>query len=160
MRVRHAIAYCTDKAGLAGFRLPDLTPEQRQALIADTFIRPTSWAYTAPATTYPYAPATGQTLLDQAGWTLEPGATYRTRDGKQLVLTLRTTTVRLPYHVPYGLRGADAGLRHPRASVNTWTRTGSSADAIPASRCAISSCRTLRGSIPDNEPAAEPIRLR
>ena len=70
---------------------PDLTSEQRQALIADTFIRPTSWAYTAPATTYPYVPATGQALLDQAGWTLEPGATYRTRGGKELVLTLRTT---------------------------------------------------------------------
>ena len=92
MRVRQAIAYCTDKDGMLAVAHPSLTPEQRQALIADTFIRPTSWAYTAPATTYPYAPATGQTLLDQAGWTLEPGATYRTRDGKELVLTLRTTT--------------------------------------------------------------------
>ncbi len=92
VRVRRAIAYCTDKAGLLAAAYPDLTPAQRQALIADTFIRPTSWAYTAPATTYPYAPATGQTLLDQAGWTLEPGATYRTRGGKELVLTLRTTT--------------------------------------------------------------------
>ena len=114
VRVRRAIAYCTDKAGLLAAAYPDLTPAQRQALIADTFIRPTSWAYTAPATTYPYAPATGQTLLDQAGWTLEPGATYRTRGGKELVLTLRTTTCRLPRHVPHGLRGADAGVRHPR----------------------------------------------
>jgi peptide/nickel transport system substrate-binding protein len=92
VRVRRAIAYCTDKTGLLAAAYPDLTPEQRQALIADTFIRPTSWAYTAPATTYPYAPTTGQTLLDQAGWTLEQGATYRTRGGKELVLTLRTTT--------------------------------------------------------------------
>ena len=92
VRVRRAIAYCTDKAGLLASVYPGLTAEQRQALIADTFIRPTSWAYTAPATVYPYAPATGQDLLEQAGWQLAPGATYRTRDGKELVLTLRTTT--------------------------------------------------------------------
>ena len=91
VRVRQAIAYCTDKAVILASVYPSLTPEQRQALIADTFIRPSSWAYTAPATTYPYAPATGQALLDQAGWILEPGATYRTRGGKELVLTLRTT---------------------------------------------------------------------
>ena len=92
VRVRRAIAYCTDKAGLLAAAYPDLTPAQRQALIADTFIRPSSWAYTVPATTYPYVPATGQALLNDAGWTLEPGATYRTRGGKELVLTLRTTT--------------------------------------------------------------------
>ena len=90
--VRRAIAYCTDKAGLLASVYPGLTPAQRQALIADTFIRPTSWAYTAPATTYPYAPATGKALLDQADWSLESDATYRTRGGKELVLTLRTTT--------------------------------------------------------------------
>jgi len=91
VRVRQAIAYCTDKAVMLASVYPSLTPAQRQALIADTFIRPSSWAYTTPATTYPFAPATGQALLDQADWTLEPGATYRMRDGKQLVLTLRTT---------------------------------------------------------------------
>ena len=92
VRVRRAIAYCTDKDGLLASVYPDLTPAQRQALVADTFIRPTSWAYTAPATVYPYVPATGQGLLEQAGWQLAPGATYRTRDGKELALTLRTTT--------------------------------------------------------------------
>lgn len=92
VRVRRAIAYCTDKAGLLASVYPDLTAEQRQALIADTFIRPTSWAYSAPATVYPYAPTTGQGLLEDAGWYLAPDATYRTRDGKELALTLRTTT--------------------------------------------------------------------
>lgn len=92
VRVRRAIACCTDKAGLLASIYPGLTAEQRQALIADTFLRPTSWAYTAPAAGYPYAPATGQDLLEQAGWHLAPEAAYRTRDGKELVLVLRTTT--------------------------------------------------------------------
>jgi len=113
VRVRHAIAYCTDKAGLLASVYPDLTPEQHQEMIADTFIRPTSWAYTAPATIYPYAPATGRDLLGQAGWQLADGATYRTRDGKELVLTLRTTTAsfRVAFLTVFEAQMQECGIR-------------------------------------------------
>jgi len=133
VRVRRAIAYCTDKAGLVASVYPDLTAEQRQALIADTFIRPTSWAYTAPATVYPYAPATGQALLDQAGWTLEPGATYRTRDGKELVLTLRTTTTsfRQTYLAVFEAQMQACGIRVIREHLDAdWLFGGSKLTGI------------------------------
>lgn len=91
IRVRQAIAYCTDKDALLVSVYPDLTPQQRQALIANTFIPTASWAYTSPSVVYPYDPATGQSLLDQAGWTLPPGGQYRMRDGRELALTVRTT---------------------------------------------------------------------
>ena len=129
VRVRRAIAYCTDKAGLLASVYPDLTAEQRQALIADTFIRPTSWAYTAPTTVYPYAPATGQGLLEQAGWHLAPGATYRTRDDKELVLTLRTTTCsfRVTFLTAFEAQMRDCGIRVIREHLDYSWFFGSSA---------------------------------
>lgn len=113
VRVRRAIAYCTDKAALLAPVYPGLTAEQRQAMIAATFFRPSSWAYTTPATVYPYAPATGQDLLEQTGWHLADGATYRTRDGKELVLTLRTTTssFRVTFLTVFEAQMRDCGIR-------------------------------------------------
>lgn len=92
LQVRRAIAHCTNKDALIASVYPALTPAQRAALVMDSPILPTSWAYSPPATTYPYNPATGRALLDAAGWTLAPGATYRTKDGKELYLTLQATT--------------------------------------------------------------------
>ncbi len=89
--VRRAIAYCTDKDALIAAAYPALTPAQRAALVMDSPILPTSWAYSPPATTYPYNPATGRALLDAAGWTLAPGAEYRTKGGKELYLTIIAT---------------------------------------------------------------------
>jgi len=98
-RIRRAIAYCTNKDALIASVYPTLTPEQRQELVMDTFVPKTSWAYTAPTTTYPYSPTVGQQLLDAAGWTLQSGAEYRTKDGKELVLILTTTTA--PFRMTY-----------------------------------------------------------
>ena len=92
LQVRRAIAHCADKDALLASVYPALTPAQRAALVMDSPILPTSWAYSPPATTYPYNPATGRVLLDAAGWTLAPGATYRSKDGKELYLTLHATT--------------------------------------------------------------------
>ncbi|MFX1355608.1 MAG: ABC transporter substrate-binding protein [Promethearchaeota archaeon] len=91
VNVRKAIAYCTNKDQIIAAAYPHLTPEQREELVMDTFVLKTSWAYTTPATTYPYNPTTGQALLDAAGWTLPSGDDIRTKDGKQLVLTLTTS---------------------------------------------------------------------
>jgi hypothetical protein len=92
IRIRRAIAYCTDKDALIASVYPTLTLEQRQELVMDTFIPKTSWAYKTPSTTYPYNPTLGQSLLDDAGWVLPAGADYRLRDGKELFLQLNTTT--------------------------------------------------------------------
>jgi ABC-type transport system substrate-binding protein len=91
VQVRRAIAYCTDKDAIVAAVYPALTPAEREDLIMDTFIHPDSWAYTAPTTSYPYNPATGNSLLDAAGWTLPPSETYRTKDGKELALVLTTS---------------------------------------------------------------------
>lgn len=91
LQVRRAIAHCTNKDALIASVYPALTPAQRAALVMDSPILPTSWAYSPPATTYPYNPGTGRALLDAAGWTLAPGATYRTKDGKELYLTVTAT---------------------------------------------------------------------
>jgi len=99
VRVRRAIAYCTDKDALIASGFPSLTPAERQELVMDAFVPTTSWAYTAPATTYPYNPAAGQALLNTAGWTLAGGADYRTKNGKELLLVLNTTTS--PFRVTY-----------------------------------------------------------
>ncbi len=91
LQVRRAIAHCTNKDALIASVYPALTPAQRAALVMDSPILPTSWAYSPPATTYPYNPATGRGLLDAAGWTLAPGATYRTKEGKELYLPITAT---------------------------------------------------------------------
>jgi ABC-type transport system substrate-binding protein len=95
VRVRRAVAFCTDRPGLIASVFPFLDAQQQQTLLMDTFLPRDHWAYTAPPSqyTYPHNPTLGQQLLDAAGWTLAPGATYRTNAaGKELALTLTTTT--------------------------------------------------------------------
>jgi len=91
VRVRQAIAHCTDKDALIASVYPTLTLEQRQELVMDTIVPKTSWAYKEPITTYIYSTTLGQNLLDDAGWTLPAGADYRLKDGKELFLQLNTT---------------------------------------------------------------------
>jgi peptide/nickel transport system substrate-binding protein len=93
--IRRAIAYCTDKDALIASVYPTLTLAQRQELVMDSFIPKTSWAYTAPSTTYPYSPTLGQSLLEDAGWILPAGADYRLKNGKELLLQLNTTDAEL-----------------------------------------------------------------
>lgn len=95
VRVRRAIATCTNRSELVASVFPYLDAIQQQALLMDTFLPKGHWAYTAPPIqyTYPYSPTVGEQLLEEAGWTLAPGATYRTNPaGKELALTLTTTT--------------------------------------------------------------------
>ena len=95
IRVRRAIAYCTDKDALVAAVYPGLTPAERQALIADTFIHPSSWAYSTLAITYPYNPAAGMSLLEDAGWVLPVDGDIRMKEGVELVLPVSTTTTQL-----------------------------------------------------------------
>jgi len=91
LRVRQAIAYCTNKDTLVLSVYPALTPTERQALILDTFIPESSWAYSEPSIVYDYDPVEGQALLDQAGWLQPAPGEYRVKDGKELYLELNTT---------------------------------------------------------------------
>jgi len=123
VRIRRAIAYCTDKDALIVSIYPTLTLEQRQELIMDTFIPKTNWAYTAPTTTYPYSPTLGRDLLVDAGWTLATGADYRTKDGKELVLTLTTTdsSARMTFLAVFEAQMKDCGIHIIRNhQTGTW----------------------------------------
>ena len=92
VRVRRAIAYCTNKDALIASVYPELTAAERQSLVMNTFIAPFNWAYTPPSTQYNYDPAAGAALLDQAGWFLAPGQDYREKEQLgQLTLSLSTT---------------------------------------------------------------------
>ncbi len=94
-RVRQAMAYCTDKMALIASVYPLLSTAEKQSLVLNSMIPDEHWAYAGDAnlTIYPYNPAAGIALLEQAGWTLQSGATYRTNAlGEELAVKLTTTT--------------------------------------------------------------------
>jgi len=93
--IRRAVAYCTDRAALVDSVYPNLLPEEKDALLIDSFLSKDHWAYSAPSPeyAYPFDPAQGVQLLEDAGWTLPSGATYRTNAlGYELAVSLTTTT--------------------------------------------------------------------
>jgi ABC-type transport system substrate-binding protein len=95
LKVRQAFAYCTNKVDLAKAGYPLLTTEEAANLVMNTFIAKNHWAYAGDAniTIYPFDPAKGQALLEEAGWKLAEGAAVRAKDdGSQLALKFFTTT--------------------------------------------------------------------
>jgi ABC-type transport system substrate-binding protein len=95
LRVRQAMALCTDKAAVAQAGYPLLSREQAEGLVLNTFIQKGHWAYAGDEniTIYPYDPVAGGAKLDEAGWTLAEGAQFRANAaGDELSLQLTTTT--------------------------------------------------------------------
>jgi ABC-type transport system substrate-binding protein len=94
-RIRQALAYCTDRQALIDSVYPGLGLAEKSSLLMDTYLSKEHWAYSAPPPehAYPFDPAQGGQLLEDAGWILQPGATYRTNaDGYELAVSLTTTT--------------------------------------------------------------------
>jgi ABC-type transport system substrate-binding protein len=92
IRVRQAIAFCTDRRALAKSVYPTYSDSDIDALMMDSFLPSTHWAYSKPTAQYPFDPTQGGNLLDQAGWKLASGDTYRTNSaGEPLVFKLSTT---------------------------------------------------------------------
>jgi len=90
-RVRQAIAYCTDRDGAIASVYPYV--ENKEELKMDAGVPKTHWAWSGPYKDYPYDPEQGQALLEEAGWTLREGDTYRTNaNGETLALKFTTTT--------------------------------------------------------------------
>jgi ABC-type transport system substrate-binding protein len=159
VHIRQAVAYCTDRSALIDTVYPDISLAEKNALLIDTYLPKEYWAYSPPQDTYPFNPAQGVQLLEDAGWTLLPGATYRTNAaGYELALGLTTTTalfrqtwtsalesqlrdncgIRLVrFHVPGNvLFGNDTGLarRDFESTVFAWVYQ-SSPDAIGTYGC-------------------------
>ena len=93
IKVRQAIAHCINRDELIASVYPFLTDEQKAELRMDTNLPKTHWAYKGPYTDYEYSVEKGGALLDEAGWKLAEGATYRANEaGDTLALKFTTTT--------------------------------------------------------------------
>ena len=94
LRVRQAMAYCTDKPSLVAAAYPLNPAEQNAKLPMNTFIPSAHWAYAGDAniTLYPFDQAAGGALLDEAGWTVDEATGYRfNAAGEELVIHFTTT---------------------------------------------------------------------
>lgn len=112
LRVRQAIAYGTNRSELIASVYSFV--DNPDSLLMDTFIPTDHWAHADGVTQYPYDPERAKSLLDEAGWTLAEGATYRTNaDGQELALKFTTTTAqfRQTWAAVFESNMADIGLR-------------------------------------------------
>lgn len=95
VRVRRAIANCTDKTALVAASYPWLSTEGAASLVMDSFVPRVHWAYPLDGSLnlYPHDPERAADLLEAAGWNLAEGAEFRQNAaGEELALTLTTTT--------------------------------------------------------------------
>jgi ABC-type transport system substrate-binding protein len=126
LKVRQAMAYCTNKADLAKAGYPLLSDEEAQGLVMDTFIPKQHWAYAGDenVTIYEFDVAKGGALLDEAGWKLAEGARVRAKeDGSVLALKFYTTTAafRQAWAAVWERQMADCGVQILRSHVPaTW----------------------------------------
>jgi len=88
-RVRQALSHCIDRSALIASVYPYV--EEPDALLMDSFLPKSHWAYKGPYD-YPwYDPEAGAALLDEAGWTLQGSIRYNAND-EPLALKFTTTT--------------------------------------------------------------------
>jgi ABC-type transport system substrate-binding protein len=94
LRVRQAMAHCTNKVDLARAGYPLLEEEEAKGLVMDTFIPKAHWAYAGDenVTIYEFDPEKGAALLEEAGWSLGGGSVRSKEDGSVLALKFATTT--------------------------------------------------------------------
>ncbi|RLT24219.1 MAG: peptide ABC transporter substrate-binding protein [Chloroflexi bacterium] len=89
VKVRQAIAYCTNRPELIKSVYPFLTEEEQKGLLMDTFLPKNHWAAASDGVTvYDFNPEKGIALLKEAGW--EEGANVTT--GAPLFLKFTTTS--------------------------------------------------------------------
>jgi len=116
LKVRQALSYCTNKADLIKSVYVTLTDEQQAGLVMNTNIPTSHWAYAGDEniTIYPFDPDQGKALLDEAGFTLAEGASFRTNaNGDELSMQFTTTsaTFRQTWAAVWEQQMADCGIR-------------------------------------------------
>jgi ABC-type transport system substrate-binding protein len=90
LKVRQAIAHCTNRPELIASVYPFLNEEQQAGLLMDTFLPKAHWAAASDVTTYPFDVEKGKALLEEAGW-VDDGSGIRAKDGNSLSLSFTTT---------------------------------------------------------------------
>lgn len=92
VKVRQAIAYCTNRPELIQSVYPFLSEEQQTKQLMDTNVPKDHWASsTEGVTVYNFDPEKGKALLEEAGWTGEDGAIRTNAAGEELNLKFLTT---------------------------------------------------------------------
>jgi peptide/nickel transport system substrate-binding protein len=84
-RVRQALLYGIDRDAISRQLFAGRQP------VAQSFVSPLDWIFTADVPRYPYEPATARALLDAAGWHGGDGEVRRNEAGEKLSLELATT---------------------------------------------------------------------
>jgi ABC-type transport system substrate-binding protein len=120
VRVRQAMAYCTNKVDLARAGYPLLDVETAETLVMNTQIPSSHWAYAGDenVTLYPFDVESGQALLDEAGW-VDAGSGVRQKDGMPLALKFYTTNAafRMAWAAVWERQMADCGIQILRSHV-------------------------------------------
>jgi len=116
LKVRQALAYCTNKIDLIKSVYPLVSEETQKSLVMDTFIPKAHWAYAGDenVTIYPFDAEKGKALLEEAGWALAEGADFRTNaNGDELALKFTTTSAafRQTWAAIWEAQMADCGVR-------------------------------------------------
>jgi ABC-type transport system substrate-binding protein len=94
LKVRQAMAHCTNKLELVQSVYPLISPEEQAGLVMNSWIAPDHWAYPGDEniTIYEFDPEKGKALLEEAGWTLAEGADFRTNAAGETLSVKFTTT--------------------------------------------------------------------
>ncbi len=95
LKVRQAIAYCTNRPELISSVYPFLSADEQKGLLMDTFLPQGHWALAKDGiTTYPFDAKKGAALLEEAGWKLPKDDTVRANaKNEPLSLSFTTTNV-------------------------------------------------------------------
>jgi ABC-type transport system substrate-binding protein len=101
IRVRQAIAHCTDRDALIAANYTYADDETKAELRMDSWVPKMSWAYGGPYPDYEYSVEKGGALLDEAGWTLPEGAAFRENAAGE-TLALKFTTTNAQFRQTWG----------------------------------------------------------
>jgi ABC-type transport system substrate-binding protein len=125
LKVRQAIATCTNKLDLIKSVYPLVDAEAQKKLVLNSFIDGTHWAYAGDAnlTIYPFSKDAGSKLLDEAGWKLNADSGFREKAGEPLSLKFTTTnaTFRQTWAAVWEKQMSDCGIQITRFHVpSSW----------------------------------------
>jgi ABC-type transport system substrate-binding protein len=122
LKVRQALAYCTNKVDVARAGYPLLSEEDAAKLVMDTMIPKAHWAYAGDEniTIYPFDVDKGKALLAEAGWSdPDEDGVLGKDDGSVMAIKFTTTTAafRQAWAAVWEKQMADCGVQILRSHV-------------------------------------------